>query len=228
MIYQFFLKVAGTEYQVVEHDVRLFSSLPGTASFRIASGESLTGSVLFSFSVNNQQRHSHFYGYVERSTKATDNTYVLFCREMFAALDRRLPVSFRNTSVSDVLSDITRQTDIEFSYPSNTYINSTIPYFTHTGTGVDIVRSLGLAFNIENFVCQQRRDGTIWVGRWEDGQWPNNEINLPATVFTKVLSTDKAEVMAIPGLRPNFVLNGRRIYNLTLIGLKMVISWTKP
>lgn len=228
MIYSFYLRNKGQELQVVDHDVRLFYSLPGTAKFRVVSNEPISGSVYFSLSMNHMTRHGHFYGFIERCVRSTENTYILFCREMLAVLDRRLPVSLRHVSAKAVLDKVTDATEVEFSIPNSTSFDVSIPYFTHTGSALDIVRSLGNVFSINDYVCQQKRDGSVFVGSWSDGQWADNEINLPNEVFANALSTDIAEIMAIPGLRPNFVLNGKRIYALALKGVKMVVTWTKP
>jgi hypothetical protein len=46
-------------------------------------------------------------------------------------------------------------------------------------------------------------------------------------VLDKQLATQSAEIMAVPGLRPNYLLNGNRLTSVRMIDAKMVISWKR-
>ncbi|WP_417552095.1 hypothetical protein [Marinomonas fungiae] len=228
MLYSFFCKVAGTELQLVEHDVRLFANACGTASLRVVSDTEPKGSVFVSISVNNGQRVGVFLGFIERATKATADTWTLFCREKLAILERRLPLSMRNTTLREILTTISGKTNVSFSLPKSApYVDQPVPHFVHTGTALQAVRSLAKVFNISDFICQQRRDGTIYVGSWADGIWPDKPMNVPDTLFTNVKASESLTLPAVPGLRPCFLLNGRRIYEVTMSDVTMGVSWKK-
>ncbi|WP_417436719.1 hypothetical protein [Idiomarina abyssalis] len=86
---------------------------------------------------------------------------------------------------------------------------------------------LGNVFSIDDYVWQQRRDGLVYVGAWSDGHWPDAPITIPGALLDKQLATQSAEIMAIPGLRPNYLLNGNRLTGIRMIESKMVVSWKK-
>lgn len=228
MKYEFILKVNNERVNLVKHDIALDACASGRASFVVQSDKPLSGTVFFSFSINNGQQHGHFFGYIERSTPASNNSQTLFCREKSNVLEMRVPVALRNKTLKDLLTEVKAITGCGFTLPQANYASKPVPYFFNTGTGLHLINSIAQVFSIEDFTWQQRRDGLIYVGAWSDGHWPNSPVDIPAATLDKQLATQTAELMALPGLRPSYVLNGKRLYSVRLIENKMVVSWKKP
>lgn len=212
---------------LVSHDVVLDAGLPGRASFTINSTDTPSGVVLFSFSVNNGKQHSQFYGYIERSIKVSDGVWSIFCREKSNALEMRVPIALRNKTLKDILSEVKTLTGIGFAIPSSDYSVKSIPYCVNTGSGFHLMKSLESMFGIEDYIWQQRRDGLVFIGAWSDGHWPDNPVTIPSALLDKQSSNQTAEILAIPGLRPNYLLNGKRLKSVRMEESKMVVSWKK-
>lgn len=229
MKYDFSLKVGGIRYPVIAHDIRLSSNAAGVATFDVEASEPLSGSVYFAFSLNGGAQHGHFFGYVERSVPGTAKSQRIFCREKANAMEMRVPMSLRKTTLREVLEKAKEVTGCGFALPTAAaYTSKQVPHFINTGTGFHMLRTLASVFDITGFTWQQRRDGLIYVGSWADGHWKGSPIDVPSNLLDKSLATQSAELLAIPGLRPGYVLNGKRLCSVQLKGNKMVVSWKKP
>lgn len=229
MKYEFVLTVNGERVSLVSHDIFLESRSVGRASFVVQSESTLSGLVFFSFSVNGHQKHGHFYGYIERSTASNSKAQTIFCREKSNLLELPVPMALRNVTLSDVIAEVENITQCSFTLPSNAdYINKSVAHFVNTGNGFHVLRNLEETFDIDDYTWLQKRDGSIYVGSWADGHWLSTPIDIPSTVLDKQLSTQNAEILAIPGLRPGYLLNGNRLYSVRLQDSKMVVSWKKP
>lgn len=228
MKYDFVLKVNGVRVNLVSHDVALDAMASGRASFVVQSDKALSGAVYFSIGINNGQEHGHFYGYIERSTPASNNSQTLFCREKSNVLAMRVPLALRNKTLKELLTEVKAITGCGFSLPQSAYASIPVPYFVNTGSGLHLLNKLAQVFGIDDFTWQQKRDGLIYVGSWSDSHWIDVPVEVPTAVLDKQLSTQTAELMAIPGLRPGYLLNEKRLYSVRLQGAKMVVSWKKP
>ncbi|WP_394178508.1 hypothetical protein [Marinomonas posidonica] len=227
MKYDYTLKINGEASSLITHDIVLDSSIPGRATFKINATDSPSGIVLFSFKVNNGKQHNHFYGYIERAAKISNGVWSIFCREKANALEQRVPLSLRNKTLKDILDEVKKLTGVGFTIPQADYTTKAIPYCFNTGNGFHLLQSLGNMLEIKDYLWQQRRDGLIYVGSWSDGHWPKQPINIANSLFDKQSPTQSAEIMAIPGLRPNFMLNGTRLKSIRMIDAKMVVSWKR-
>ena len=116
---------------------------------------------------------------------------------------------------------------IRFVTPNAEYITKPVPCFYHHGTGISVLQQLGKVFNISDYIFQQRPDGQIYVGSWQDSGWAKSEINDFAEHPIKVKSSTMGELITIPKLRPGLKLNGRYITEVTLSGNKQQITWSK-
>jgi len=228
MKYDFVLRINGKRVNLVSHDVALDAMAAGRASFVVQSDKVLSGVVYFSFGVNGGQEHGHFYGYIERSTPASNVSQTLFCREKSNVLSMRVPLALRNKNLKDLLTQVKAISGCGFSLPPSSYASTPVPYFVNTGSGFHLLNKLAQVFGIEDFTWQQKRDGLIYVGAWSDSHWIDAPVDVPKSVLDKQLSTQSAELMGIPGLRPGYILNGKRLYSVRLQGAKMVVSWKKP
>mgnify|MGYP003639186965 CR=1 FL=1 len=227
MKYDYTLKTNGERAKLVSHDVALNDGMPGRATFVVESAVSLSGTAFFSFGVDGRQQQGQFYGYIERSTPAGKGVQTIFCREKSNMLEMPVKLALRNVTLKEVLTKVKEITGLGFDLPAVDYAAKKVPYFINTGNGFHLIKALGDVFGISGYLWQQRRDGLIYVGSWKDGHWPDTPINIPAAVLDKQLATQSAEIMAVPGLRPNYLLNGNRLTSVRMIDAKMVISWKR-
>ncbi len=227
MKYDYTLKVGGERVALVSHDIALNSGMPGRATFVVESAVSLSGTAFFSFGVDGRQQQGHFYGYIERSTAAGKGVQTIFCREKSSALEMPVQLALRNVTLKEVLTKMKEITGLGFAMPTADYVSKKVAHFINTGNGFHLIKALGDVFEINGYLWQQRRDGLIYVGAWKDGHWPDSPINIPAAVLDKQLATQSAEIMAMPGLRPNYLLNDKRLTSVRMIDAKMVVSWKR-
>ncbi|RBO85899.1 hypothetical protein [Marinomonas aquiplantarum] len=229
MKYDFQLTINGERVPLVSHDICLDDSRPGRASFVVQSDTALSGLVYFSFSINGKQQHGHFYGYVENSVAASQSTQSLFCREKSNLLEMSVPMALRHATLADVLNAVKEQTGLDFTWAKQaSYSQQQVAHFVNTGSGFHLLNSLAKVFAIPDFTWMQKRDGSVFVGAWQDGHWSNSPISVPYDILDKQLATKSAELLAIPGLRAGYQINGKRLHQVRLIDSKMVISWKKP
>lgn len=210
---------------LISHDVRLSYSKPGRASFTVESAAELQGIVHFTMANTATGQRSQFYGYIERSTPVGDNRQLLFCREKSAVLQFPLPLSFRNITLKTLLQEIKAKTGLQFAIPKAGYMDHAVPFFINTGSGYHALQQIGRVFGIEDYLWQQKRDGNIYLGSWQDSHWKEQPLTLPDNLFTKHSAAKTAELLAIPGLRPGYLLNGKRLKTVDLKENKMVVSW---
>lgn len=229
MKYNFAIIVGTKPYPIINHDIRLSANACGVASFELETTKHLSGVVYFSFSISDGQEFGHFYGYVERCVPATAKSVKIFCREKSNALSQRVPISVRQATLKQVLIEVKSITGLCFTEPKVEvdYMVKEVPYFINTGSGLHLMRALSSVYEVSDFWWQQKRDGTIYVGAWDDSHWPATPIDIPASLLDKNLSTQTAELAAIPGLRPGYLFNGKRLTAVSLQGHSMVVSWKK-
>lgn len=227
MKYDYVLKINGERVALVSHDVALNAMMPGRATFTVESAKPLSGVAFFSFGVDGRQQHGHFYGYIERSVPAGRGVQTIFCREKSNMLEMPVPLALRNVTLKEVLAKTKEITGLGFALPSADYTAKKVPHFINTGNGFHLIKAIADVFGISGYLWQQRRDGLIYVGSWKDGHWSDTPIHIPAAVLDKQLATQSAEIMAIPGLRPNYLLNDNRLTSVRMVESKMVVSWKR-
>lgn len=227
MKYDYTLKINGERVPLVSHDIALNSGMPGRATFTVKSAVSLSGTAFFAFGIDGRQQQGQFYGYVERSVQAGNGVQAVFCREKSNVLEMPVPLALRNVTLKEVLTKVKEITGLDFALPTADYVTKKVPYFFNTGNGFHLIKALADVFSISGYLWQQRRDGLIYVGSWSDSHWPDTPIHIPSAVMDKQLATQSAEIMAIPGLRPNYLLNDKRLTSVRMIESKMVVSWKK-
>lgn len=226
MKFDYVLTVNKQPIQLIAHDVRLSYSKPGRASFTVENSAPLQGIVHFSMKNNVTDQRSQFYGYIERSTPVGEHQLLLFCREKSAAMQFPLPLSYRNITLKELLQKISAETSQHFSIPKAEYVTQTAPFFINTGSGYHAMQQIGRVYSIRDYIWQQKRDGTIYLGSWQDSHWKEQPLTLPDNLFTKHSAAKTAELLAIPGLRPGYLLNGKRLKTVDLKENKMVVSWS--
>lgn len=223
------LQVNGADISLVTDDVRLELHSPGRASLRVVSSVALSGIVTLDLGYSHQsQLHRWFTGFIEKSVTVSNNEQQLFCRELSAILNRRLPISLRHATLRTVLADISRQSGLRFNVPKAAYSDTRTPYFFSMGGGYHCMDAIGQVFNISDYIWQQQGNGEIYVGSWADSFWANKPLELPEKLLTGHLPDDGADIPAVPALRPGIQFNAQfYITSITLNESKMRLTWSK-
>ncbi|EFA1273336.1 hypothetical protein E8T36_005261, partial [Escherichia coli] len=85
-----------------------------------------------------------FTGYVERSQPAENGSVRLLIREMAGILDHPFPCSFQHPTMRTVTQWLSETSGLEIILPDNAaYTDRPVPHFTHSGTGYELLASLG-------------------------------------------------------------------------------------
>lgn len=210
---------------IVNDNIKLGLFSTGRAMFTVVTDSEPSGLVELHIGYNIEQLTPYFLGVIE-SKHYSDGRWFITCREVIGALSFPTSVAIRFATAKMVLDKLS-EIGINFITPSVEYINKKVPCFYHDGTGISVLQQLGKVFNIENYIFQQRPDGQIYVGSWQDSGWAKSEINDFAEHPIKVKNAIAGELIAIPKLRPGLKLNGRYITEVVLSGNKQSIKWSK-
>ena len=167
-----------------------------------------------------------FTGYVE-TEQAVQNGYKrLFVRENVAKLEQTLNCSHRHITLADLCQWLENKTGIEFKYPDAAYSQTKIPLFTHTGSGYQLLHSIGRLFAIKNYIWQQSPDGSVYVGAWDDCRWAQESEQL--AIDSGDLLNQTSNAISIPinaRIRPACLVNGHRITRVKLDGDSYELQW---
>lgn len=166
-----------------------------------------------------------FSGYVERIMHAENGFVILFCRELAAALNYKFNIMLRHPTLKQVLTELTKQSGIEFVIPEQAYAQTSIPCFYSDSTGYAVLDNIGRAFKINDFIWQQQGNGKVFVGSYSDSFWFDKNIEIPKQLLTGQQAARTATMPAAPMIRPNVTANGERISTIEFIETNMNISW---
>ncbi len=108
--------------------------------------------------------YRYFTGYVERSQAADNGFQKLFVRELVGVFDKLWLCSFQHPTLRTITDYLHENSGLTFILPAAKYINTPIPYFTHNGTGFQLLANLGAVFSIDDYVWYLMPDGQIFVG----------------------------------------------------------------
>jgi hypothetical protein len=224
-----YLTIGQITYPVIEERVLLVANDAGRAQFTVDAGaDAITpGSpVIFELGYAHDAELSQlFLGYVEQSVQSGPRRRRLFWREWAAVLQMPVPLNLRHPTVKDVLTAIHAATQLNFSLPEAGYSTAKVPHFANLGNGYQALAAIGRVFAIEDYLWQQQGGGLVYVGSWSDSRWPERTVAFPDSIFRAHLSTQSAEIAAVPALRPGVVLNGRRLTRVEFAGTAMTITW---
>jgi len=223
------LTVSGSVLDVTDERVFLSLSEPGRAQFTVQkAAEQLAKLSAVAFDIgyaadSNSQRL--FLGYIDSITPIDNQHCKLFCREMAAALQVKMPLSLRHPTLLDVLKAMYDQTGLDFSAPDKEYSSTKIPHFYNIGNGYQAMSGIGRAFRVDDFIYQQQGEGVIYVGSWADSRWSDKQASVDYSYFSEQLSNTSAKIAAIPAMRPGVELNGNRVTGVEFSGNFMTLSW---
>ncbi len=222
------LTIAGKPYDILGDDVRLNLFTPGRASFIVKHDQSLNGIVKYSCGYDAKNIKSWFVGYIQISTKVDAKQQRIFCRELSAMLEPRLPLSLRDVTLSDVLTKIADETKLSFVIPEEpkSYTHRRAARFYNLSGGYFALDSLAGVFGVERHIWQQQADGRIFVGDWNDSHWASKPVTLPNSFESDVQVISGATLPAFPPLRPGALYNGNIITSVEFSGLRMKLTWS--
>lgn len=167
-----------------------------------------------------------FTGYVERSQPADNGSVRLFVRELIGVFEKLWPCSFQHPTLRQITDWLTEQTGLKVSPPNTAaYTDKPIPHFTHSGTGYQLLASLGPAFSIPDYQWYQLPDGGIFVGAAEHGLMAGKPVEIPNEFSQATAGGNSMTVPLIQSLRPGAEVNGQRLNQVRLENDNMTLSW---
>ncbi|MGC6387221.1 hypothetical protein ACMV8I_06075 [Ewingella sp. S1.OA.A_B6] len=167
-----------------------------------------------------------FTGFVERSQPAETGYQRLFVRELVGVFERAWPCSFQHPTLREVANWLTEESGLEFTVPAASYADKPIPHFTHSGTGYQLLASLGRAFSINDYIWYQLPDGGVFVGSAADALFAGKPVDIPNEFSQGTAAGNTMTVPVIQTLRPGVDVNGQRLTTVRLHNDDMAITWT--
>ncbi|AHF77560.1 Baseplate hub subunit and tail lysozyme [Sodalis praecaptivus] len=166
-----------------------------------------------------------FTGYVERAQPAENGYQRLFVRELVGIYDRAWPCSFQHPTLRSVAGWLEEQSGITVSVPDADYADKPIPHFTHSGSGFQLLNSLGRAFGINDYIWYQLPDGGVYVGGAEKSLFAGKPVSIP-TEFSQGAAGGHSMILpVIQSLRPGVEMNGERLTKVHLNSDTMTVTW---
>ncbi|TPG61488.1 hypothetical protein [Ewingella americana] len=167
-----------------------------------------------------------FTGYVERSQPSESGYQRLFVRELVGVFERAWPCSFQHPTLRDVAKWLSEESGLEFTVPASSYADKPIPHFTHSGTGYQLLASLGRAFSINDYIWYQLPDGGVFVGSAADALFAGKSVEIPSEFSQGTAAGNTMTVPVIQTLRPGVDVNNQRLTTVRLHNDDMAITWT--
>ncbi|HEM7948198.1 TPA: hypothetical protein U2L40_001778 [Citrobacter koseri] len=167
-----------------------------------------------------------FTGYVERSQPAENGTCRLFVRELIGIFDKLWPCSFQHPTLRQITDWISEQSGLTVTTPVGAdYADKPIPHFTHSGTGYQLLASLGRAFSVTDYLWYQLPDGSVFVGAARHSLFAGKPVEIPAEFSQASTGGNSMIVPMIQSLRPGAEVNGQRLNQVRLNNDDMTITW---
>ncbi|EBB4969247.1 hypothetical protein C6622_23060, partial [Salmonella enterica] len=158
-----------------------------------------------------------FTGYVERSQPADNGTCRLFVRELVGIFDKLWPCSFQHPTLRQITDWISEQSGLTVTTPVGAaYADKPIPHFTHSGTGYQLLASLGRAFTVTDYLWYQLPDGDVFVGAAEHSLFAGKPVEIPHEFSQASAGGNSMVVPMIQSLRPGAEVNGQRLNQVRL------------
>lgn len=167
-----------------------------------------------------------FTGYVERSQLAEKGYQRLFVRELAGVFDRAMPCSFQHPTMREIAAWVMEHTGVTVAVPDAGYSDKPIPHFTHSGTGFQLLDTLGRAFSINDYVWYQLPDGSLYVGGAELALFAGRPVEIPAEFNQGAAGGNTMTIPVVQSLRPGVEVNGQRVTKVNLTNDTMAITWT--
>lgn len=219
------LKIGPNDVEVASYEMVLDLNDTGRGFITVKADNNMSGAMVrldlgYSTSV-----FRWFTGYVERDQQADNGFRRLFVRELTGIFEKRWPLSLQHPTLRQVTQALTTASGIPLVLPEAEYTDRPIPHFVHSGTGWQLLNSLGRAFGITDYIWQQLPDGSVWLGDWQHSRFAGLPVELPAEYADATGGGNSVTFPLIPSVRPGVLMNNRRITRVAVKDGDMTITW---
>ncbi|WP_279050114.1 hypothetical protein [Cedecea davisae] len=220
------LYLSGDEVPLIDCNVVLELSACGRGFISAGATEDYTGKVVRLDIGYDGLVLRWFTGYVERSQPAENGASRLFVRELVGVFDKLWPCSFQHPTLRQITDWITEQSGLTVAPSAGaSYADVPIPHFTHSGTGYQLLASLGRAFSITDYVWYQLPDGAVFVGAAEHALFAGKPVDVPHEFSQATAGGNSMTLPMIQSLRPGVDMNGQRLNQVRLENDNMAVTW---
>lgn len=167
-----------------------------------------------------------FTGYVERSQPADNGYQRLFIRELVGIFERSWPCSFQHPTLRKIADWLSENSGLMLTVPAAEYADRPIPHFTHSGTGYQLLASLGAAFGIPDYLWYQLPDGDVYIGSAAQALFAGKPVEIPAGFASSAAGGNSMTIPVVQSLRPGADVNGQRLTRVRLHNDEMELTWT--
>ncbi|AHF74102.1 hypothetical protein SOPEG_2296 [Candidatus Sodalis pierantonius str. SOPE] len=167
-----------------------------------------------------------FTGFVERAQPAGKGFQRLFVREMSGIFDHPWPCSFQHPTLRQIAEWIQAQSGLSVVLPTASNDTDTpIPHFTHSGSGYQLLATLGPAFGIQDYLWQPLPDGGIYLGGAAHSLFAGKPVSIPPEFSQTQAAGNTLTLPMVPSLRPGVVVNGKPLITVRLENDTMALTW---
>ncbi|MEZ9441640.1 hypothetical protein AB4516_00785 [Vibrio sp. 10N.222.54.F12] len=218
------LYIGSSPRKVSAHRLTFSDDAPGRAQLTIQGEANPMQQVAIELGWGDNLRRV-FTGFIERVSPDKPGYVVVFCRELAAVLYHPMNIVVRHPTLTQLLSNMTQQTGLQFVVPDKAYANSAIPCFYSIGNGYRVLDEIAQAFSISDYMWQQQGDGKIFVGSWADSYWADKPVNIPSNIINPHKEQRTATVPCSPHFKPGVIVNGRRLVTVEHKATETAITW---
>lgn len=220
------LKIGAVDTPVSSYEVVIDLSDSGRGFITAKTDSDTTGAVVRLDVGFNNRAFRWFTGYVERDQPDENGFRRMFVREMTGIFEKRWPLSLQHPTLRQVTQALSTASGLQFALPTADYTDRPIPHFVHSGTGWQLLNTLGRAFGIEDYIWQQLPDGSVWLGNWAHSRFANLPVEIPNEFAAGVGGGNSVTFPLIPSVRPGVVVNGQRVTRVAIKDGDMTLTWT--
>ncbi|CAI2063103.1 Uncharacterised protein [Serratia quinivorans] len=220
------LKIGALDAPVSAYEVVTDLNDTGRGFITAKIADDATGAIVRLDLGYNNTAYRWFTGYVERDQPSDNGFRRLFVREMTGVFEKRWPLSLQHPTLRQVTQALSTASGIEFILPAADYTDTPIPHFVHSGTGWQLLNTLGRAFGIDDYIWQQLPDGSVWLGRWQDSRFAGLPVDIPTEYASSTGAGNSVTLPLIPSVRPGAMVNGQRITRVAIKDGDMTLTWT--
>lgn len=220
------LKINHQTTPIVDYQLMLELNTPGRGFITAITEAECIGKLIEINLGYNDSVYRYFTGFVERAAPAEKGAQRLFIRELAGVFERSFPCSLQHPTAQDVINYFSEQTGMKFALPATNYINTQIPYFQHSGTGIQLINNIGRSFSIDDYVWFQYPDGTVYAGAYVDSRYAKTELDVPEEFSTRSEGGNTLSFPVIAAIRPGMKVNGKRVTKIAINNDEMSLTWT--
>lgn len=167
-----------------------------------------------------------FTGFVVSDQPAANGFRRMMIREMSGVFESRWPMSMQHPTLRQVAEKLAANSGLTIVIPDNApYTDKPVPHLVHSGTGWQLLGSLGSLFSIPDYIWQQLPDGSVWLGGWDASRFAGLPVDLPTEHSSSIGGGNSMTVPLVPTVRPGVVMNGHRLTRVAVKDGDMTVTW---